>query len=64
MAEVKVLEGRGGWGEVLPFMVEVNGEVLRNTRGVGRRFKTSAAAAVAGAKEVERRRAHPTSEKP
>jgi hypothetical protein len=57
MNKVEVVEGVGGCATSgkLPFLVRVNGEVLRNSRGVGRRFATSAAAALAGAKEVDRR---------
>lgn len=44
-------------GKDLPFMVMVNGNILRNVRGVGRRFSTSIKAAIAGTKEVDRLRA-------
>lgn len=38
-----------------PYRVEVDGEILRDDRGSARRFKDSFSAALAGAKEVDRR---------
>lgn len=47
-----------------PYTVKVNGKVLMGKRGE-RRFKDSFAAAIAGAKEVDRlRAAEPQPEKP
>lgn len=40
-----------------PYRVSVNGEILRTSNGSARRFKDSFSAALAGAKEVDRRRA-------
>ena len=59
MHEVKVIEGRTGNGayDERPFMVEVDGKLLLTARGNARRFSTSFAASLAGAKEVDRQRA-------
>lgn len=39
-----------------PFRVSVNGLMLLNARGFARRFETSFAASLAGAREVDRRK--------
>lgn len=39
-----------------PYRVEVDGEILRDDRGSARRFKDSFSAALAGTREVDRRR--------
>jgi hypothetical protein len=59
MNVVKVIESHGGSATTgtKRFSVEVDGELLRDARGVGRRFSTSFAAGLAGAKEIDRRRA-------
>jgi hypothetical protein len=66
MNTVNVLESHGGSATSgkLRFSVEVDGQLLRNSRGIGRRFATSFAAAIAGAKEVDRRRAQPQPAEP
>lgn len=58
MNTVEIIESHGGSATsgALRFHVTVDGELLRNARGVGRRFKTSFAAGLAGAREVDRLR--------
>lgn len=59
MNEVEVIKGVGGEATtgVRPYMVKVNGEILRDKRGIGRRFGDSFKAVFAGAREVDRLRA-------
>lgn len=58
MNKVEVIDAVGGEATTgtKPFMVKVNGEVLRDKRGVGRRFGDSIAACLAGTREVDRLR--------
>lgn len=54
MNTIEPVEDRGhadAWER--PFMVKVNGEILMNKQLNPRRFKTSIAAAIAGAKYVD-----------
>ena len=57
MNEVKVIEDNGPYVHHRPFRAAVNGNVLCDKRGRQRRFADSFAAAIAGAKEVDRIRA-------
>lgn len=56
MNHVEVIEDYKDHPRDRPFMVSVNGRLLRDKRGVGRRFKCSLRAALAGAVEVDRLR--------
>lgn len=49
----------GGLPMNKPYGVKLNGHFLRDSRDRVRRFRDSITAAVAGAKEVDRRRATP-----